>query len=163
MRLLRTSWPRVLQKSPISILCRCHKVETNNGYGISFPVKEQRTYKEWRSWKLYKMKSRGMIRLKGPDVLPFLQGLVTNDVFQMMGEVESMYTMMLNSQVRCMGHLRWILFKFCIICILSLQSDKKNSAVQLCCKGKKLVLNNQMITVQSIYEIICTSAIFSFI
>lgn len=106
MRLLRTSWPRVLQKSPISILCRCHKVETNNGDGISFPVKEQRTYKEWRSWKLYKMKSRGMIRLKGPDVLPFLQGLVTNDVFQMMGEVESMYTMMLNSQVRCMGNLK---------------------------------------------------------
>ncbi|XP_022288369.2 iron-sulfur cluster assembly factor IBA57, mitochondrial-like [Crassostrea virginica] len=100
MRLLRTSWPRVLQKSPISILCRCHKVETNNGDGISFPVKEQRTCKEWRSWKLYKMKSRGMIRLKGPDVLPFLQGLVTNDVFQMMGEVESMYTMMLNSQGR---------------------------------------------------------------
>lgn len=47
-----------------------------------------------------------MIRLKGPDVLPFLQGLVTNDVFQMMGEVESMYTMMLNSQVRCMGNLK---------------------------------------------------------
>lgn len=46
------------------------------------------------------MKSRGMIRLNGIDVFPFLQGLVTNDVFQLSEERESIYTMMLNSQGR---------------------------------------------------------------
>lgn len=46
------------------------------------------------------MRSRGMIRLKGADVVPFLQGMVTNDVSQLVGDGESMYTMMLNPQVR---------------------------------------------------------------
>lgn len=101
MRLLKTNWLTIIQRRPISILCRCHKVETNNGDGISFPGRETRTYQDWKSWKLYNLKSRGMVRLQGADVFPFLQGLVTNDVFLLSGERESIYTMMLNSQVWC--------------------------------------------------------------
>ena len=99
MRLLVPTWQRVTRKRPISILCRCHDVGPSSRDGVSFTGKESRTYSKWRNWRLYKMGSRGMIRLKGVDIVPFLQGMVTNDVSQLVGDRESMYTMILNPQV----------------------------------------------------------------
>ncbi|XP_048747304.2 putative transferase CAF17 homolog, mitochondrial [Ostrea edulis] len=100
MRLLVPTCLRLIGKCPISILCRCHDVGSSSRDGISFTGKESRTYSKWRTWRLYNMRSRGMIRLKGADVVPFLQGMVTNDVSQLVGDGESMYTMMLNPQGR---------------------------------------------------------------
>jgi folate-binding Fe-S cluster repair protein YgfZ len=74
-------------------------VSSSSRDGLSFAGKESRTYSKWKTWRLYKMSSRGVIRLKDVDIVPFLQGMVTNDVSQLVGDRESMYTMMLNPQV----------------------------------------------------------------
>ncbi|XP_062578401.1 putative transferase CAF17 homolog, mitochondrial [Saccostrea cucullata] len=100
MRLLVPTWQRITRQCPISILCRCHKVEPSGRDNINFTGRESRTYSVWRTWRLYRMSNRGMIRLEGADVVPFLQGLVTNDVTQLEEDKESIYTMMLNPQGR---------------------------------------------------------------
>lgn len=45
------------------------------------------------------LKSRGVIKVTGQDAIPFLQGLVTNDVSLLSQEMKAQYTMLLNVQV----------------------------------------------------------------
>lgn len=56
-------------------------------------------------WTVHPLKSRGLLRLKGPDVIPYLQGLVTNDVTHLGDQCKAMYTMMLNAQGRVLYDL----------------------------------------------------------
>ncbi|OWF45531.1 putative transferase CAF17 homolog, mitochondrial [Mizuhopecten yessoensis] len=56
-------------------------------------------------WSVHPLRSRGIIRLKGPDTVPFLQGLVTNDVAVVGGKIPSLYTLMLNVQGRVLYDL----------------------------------------------------------
>ena len=49
-------------------------------------------------WSLHRLKSRGVLELKGPDTVPFLQGLVTNEVTEL-EERRVQYNMLLNVQV----------------------------------------------------------------
>lgn len=49
---------------------------------------------------VYHLKSRGIIKVQGQDTVPFLQGLVTNDVSLLGSEVRSQYSMLLNVQGR---------------------------------------------------------------
>lgn len=48
---------------------------------------------------IHTLRSRNVIKLEGPDVRPLLQGLVTNDI-TLLDSCSTMYTMMLNAQVR---------------------------------------------------------------
>ena len=56
-------------------------------------------------WTLHSLKSRGVVQLRGTDVKPFLQGLITNDITQLGSECSSMYAMLLNVQGRVMYDL----------------------------------------------------------
>lgn len=57
------------------------------------------------AWTLHPLKSRGLVELKGSDVKPFLQGLMTNDVNVLGTECTSLYTMLLNVQGRVLYDL----------------------------------------------------------
>lgn len=69
-----------------------------------------------------KLDHRCLVRVCGTDVLPFLQGLVTNDVKLLETDDSSMYAMMLNVQV-CITS---VLTVHVCICILSKQSEQKH-------------------------------------
>ncbi|XP_045187104.2 putative transferase CAF17 homolog, mitochondrial [Mercenaria mercenaria] len=54
---------------------------------------------------IYKLKSRGIVRVKGPDTLSFLQGLVTSDVESLGSVMGVQYSMLLNVQGRVLYDL----------------------------------------------------------
>lgn len=56
------------------------------------------------SYSIYRLKSRGILQLRGPDMIPFLQGLVTNEVTEL-EERKIQYNMLLNVQGRVMYDL----------------------------------------------------------
>lgn len=56
-------------------------------------------------WTVHPLKSRGLLRLKGSDVIPYLQGLITNDVTHLGEQCKAMYAMMLNAQGRVLYDL----------------------------------------------------------
>ena len=51
------------------------------------------------SWSVHRLKSRGILELKGPDTVQFLQGLVTNEVTEL-EDRKVQFTMLLNAQVQ---------------------------------------------------------------
>lgn len=53
---------------------------------------------------VYRLKSRGVLQFRGPDTVPFLQGLVTNEVTEL-EERKVQYNMLLNVQGRVMYDL----------------------------------------------------------
>ncbi|XP_069104473.1 putative transferase CAF17 homolog, mitochondrial isoform X2 [Argopecten irradians] len=57
------------------------------------------------NWTVHPLASRGVVRLEGTDTIPFLQGLVTNDVAVVGDKNPSLYTMMLNVQGRVLYDL----------------------------------------------------------
>ncbi|XP_060085232.1 putative transferase CAF17 homolog, mitochondrial [Ylistrum balloti] len=57
------------------------------------------------NWSVHSLESRGVVRLKGTDTVPFLQGLVTNDVAVVGDKTPSLYTLMLNVQGRVLYDL----------------------------------------------------------
>lgn len=57
-----------------------------------------------RSYSVYSLKSRGILQLCGPDTVPFLQGLVTNQIMEL-EERKVQYNMLLNVQGRVMYDL----------------------------------------------------------
>lgn len=54
---------------------------------------------------LYRLRSRGIIKIAGKDSVPFLQGLITNDVTLLGPDTPSQYSMMLNKQGRVLYDL----------------------------------------------------------
>ena len=59
---------------------------------------KSRRHMSGEPWSLHKLKSRGVLELKGPDTVPFLHGLVTNEVTEL-EERRVQYNMLLNVQV----------------------------------------------------------------
>lgn len=55
--------------------------------------------------QFFHLKSRGLLQVKGKDVVPFLQGLVTNDVELLGSQMQAQYTMLLNVQVKYRQYL----------------------------------------------------------
>lgn len=53
-----------------------------------------------RDVPIYRLKSRGLVRVKGPDTIAFLQGMVTSDVESLGSVMGTQYAMLLNVQVR---------------------------------------------------------------
>lgn len=54
---------------------------------------------------IYRLKSRGLVRVKGPDTVAFLQGLVTSDVESLASVMGTQYSMLLNVQGRVLYDL----------------------------------------------------------
>ncbi|KAK3105885.1 hypothetical protein FSP39_007893 [Pinctada imbricata] len=79
--------------------CHCHRADQLFS-GQMDSVLHRRTYSVCKKWGLHPLKSRGLVRLKGNDVVPFLQGLITNDVTKLGDSCRSLYSMMLNVQGR---------------------------------------------------------------
>lgn len=50
--------------------------------------------------ELHELQSRGLVQLRGKDVVPFLQGLVTNDVESLGPKLPAQFAMLLNVQVQ---------------------------------------------------------------
>ncbi|XP_033739627.1 putative transferase CAF17 homolog, mitochondrial [Pecten maximus] len=71
-------------------------------------IQSQRSYSSDEgetNWSVHPLASRGVVRLGGTDTIPFLQGLVTNDVAVVGEKIPSLYTMMLNVQGRVLYDL----------------------------------------------------------
>ncbi|WAR19377.1 CAF17-like protein [Mya arenaria] len=55
--------------------------------------------------EVYQLRSRGIVKVKGSDAVPFLQGLITNDVSLLGVDGKAQYSMLLNVQGRVLYDL----------------------------------------------------------
>ncbi|KAF0299718.1 putative transferase CAF17, mitochondrial [Amphibalanus amphitrite] len=75
------------------------------GRPVSSAVRSVRQLSAGPTHWMYPLTGRGLVRVRGPQAVPFLQGLVTNDMRHFEDGARAMYAMMLNNKGRVLFDL----------------------------------------------------------
>lgn len=95
----------LVEKTRFRAWSPCSRIYVNSSTAFFTACRHYSEDVQRSRWKVYPVESRGMIRLVGMDTVPFLQGLVTNDVSTLGNNKKSLYTLMLNVQGRVLYDL----------------------------------------------------------